>query len=145
METLKYQILPELNLIIDVWFGALTFDKILAAKLEQVKDPLWNQRYNNISDVRNALFSLSNEEAARIIDYTRQDTRWQYKRKTAYLTENPNQVVFEKILEMNKTQDIPNSMMSFSTLQAALRWLQIDAGEYERIDGVIREIRDGKW
>lgn len=145
LQTLKYKILPELNLIIDVWYGAMTFDKILASKLEQVKDPKWNQGYNNISDIRNAVFSLKMEEAKKIIEYIRADTRWQFKRRTAYITKNPNQVVFQKFIEMAKSKEIPNEIESFSTLQAALSWLRIDDSEFKKIDHVIADLNAAEY
>jgi hypothetical protein len=143
-KTLKYQIIPELGLHIDCWFGELTFDKILSSKLEQVNDSLWNQAYNNISDVRNAVFILNDEEAKKIIEYTKVDSRWQYKRKTAYLTENPNQVVFQNLLEMNKSKEIPNEMECFSTLYAALNWLNIDLKEMKRIKEIVEQLSELK-
>lgn len=142
IKTLKYKIIPELNLIIDCWFGVLTFDKILASKLEQANDVNWNKEYHNISDIRNAIFSLSNEEAKKIIDYTKQDKRWQDKRKTAYLTNNPNQVVFQNLLEINKSREIPNEIQSFSTLGAILKWMQIDMSEFEKINAIIIELTE---
>lgn len=144
VKTLKYKIIPELNLIIDCWYGELTFDKILSSKLEQANDPEWNQAYHNISDIRNAVFSLSDKEAKKIIDYTRTDIRWQHKRKTAYLTDNPNQVVFQKLLEFNKSREIPNEIEGFSTLNAILNWLQIDMSEFEKINNIIRELSEIK-
>lgn len=144
IKTLKYKILSELNLIIDCWYGELTFDKILASKLEQAQNAKWNQGYHNISDIRNAVFSLTNTEAKKIIDYTKTDMRWQHKRKTAYLTNNPNQVVFQKILELNKSKDIPNEIKSFSTLGAALNWIKIDMSEFDKINNIILELTDLK-
>ena len=85
-KTLKYIILPNLRLIIDVWFGEMTFEKILSSKLEQVTDANWSPEYNNISDIRNAEFMLSIDEAKKIIDYAKKDSRWSHKRKTAYLS-----------------------------------------------------------
>jgi len=139
-KTLLYEILPDLNLIIDSWFGDLTFEKVLNAKLEQIKDTRWNQSYHNISDIRNAEFVLDNAEARKIIEYTKSDTRWQYERKTAYITDNPNQVVFQKLLEINKSQEIPNQMESFSTLKGALDYLLIESSEMDRIGDIIRKL-----
>lgn len=144
IKTLKYKIIPELNLIIDCWNGKLTFDKILASKLDQVKDKDWNQAYNNISDIRNAVFDLTNEDAKKIIDYTKTDKRWQEKRKTAYLTNNPNQVVFQKLLEINKTQEIPNKIESFYTINAILNWLQINMSEYDKINKIVTKLAEQK-
>jgi len=144
MNILKYKIIPELKLIIDCWNGELTFDKILTSKLEQVKDQKWNKSYSNISDIRNAEFSLTDDEAKKIIDYTKEDIRWQHKRKTAYLTKNPNQVVFQKLLELNISKDIPNNIEGFSTLNAALKWLNINMREIESIKKIIEELSEMK-
>lgn len=141
-KTLNYKIIPELKIYIDCWYGKLTFDKILTAKLEQVNDSLWNQAYNNISDIRNAIFTLSDEEAKKIIDYTRTDERWQYDRKTAYLTNNPNQIVFQKLLEFNKSQEIPNKIEAFSTLEAIMSWLNIDKCDFDKINNIIIELTE---
>ena len=118
--TLKYKIIPEYGLIIDCWFGELTFEKILEAKLKQANDESWNRTYSNISDIRNVVFKLSDEEAQKIISYTKQDERWQEKRKTAYLTNNPNQVVFQKLIDYHKAPEIPYKIESFSTLNNLL-------------------------
>jgi hypothetical protein len=141
-KTLKYKIIPALKLYIDCWYGKLTFDKILTAKLEQAKDSLWNREYNNISDIRNSIFTLSDEEAKKIIDYTETDTRWQNDRKTAYLTNTPNQVVFQKLLEFNKSQDIPNKIEAFSTLEAILSWLGIGKSNFNKINNIIIELAE---
>lgn len=140
--SLKYKILPEIRLIIDCWFGELTFEKILASKLEEAEDAHWSPDFDNISDIRNAVFSLSNDHAKQIIEYARSNPRWSHKRKTAYLTKNPNQVVFQTMLGLNKPIDMPNELGLFSTLDTALYWLGINRSELERIQEILTRLKE---
>lgn len=141
-KTLLYKILPEHELIIDCWFGELTFEKILASKLEQTKDKNWNKAFDNISDIRNAHFTMKEDEAKKIIEYIKVDRRWLSERKTAHLTKKPNQVVFQTFLEMNKSKEIPNAIERFSTLNAVLKWLNIDKKDWVNIQNIMAELSD---
>ncbi len=141
---LKYKIIPDLNLIINYWSGRLTFDEIITSKLAQINDMQWNQKYNIISDIRNADFDHVEELSIRFIDFLSRHKRFKYKIKYAFLTQTPCQVVFQKLLELHKTHEILFQSESFSTHKALYCWLNIGTNKFDRINKVITDFEFGK-
>lgn len=138
-DILKYCIFPELKIIVDVWVGEVTMEHVIECKLKQTNDENWDFSFSSLSDMRNASFPTDEDEVQKLIDYAKKDTRWVTKRKTAHLTNSPNHVVFQTLLNMNKPTEFGNKFGLFSTLESALKWLQVDLKDQYRINKVLDE------
>lgn len=140
VSTLKYKIYPEINLVVDCWFGELTADKIVHEKLLQAKDPLWSFEYDTIADIRNTTFSNLKDEIDKVINYSKRDHRWTGNRRTAHITSTPDQVVFQMLLRNSLPKTFKNSFALFSTLEVAFDWLTIPEKEMLKVINDINQI-----
>lgn len=139
---LKYKILPEFNLIIDSYSGNLTTEEILFLKGEQTKDPLWDPTFNTLSDMRNSSTVLDEMSIKKLASYQVRDERWSHPRRTASLTNQTNQVVYETLFNLLKPKNSKVLVKAFSTIDAAMRWLDLDLQQKSLIENTLKKLAE---
>jgi hypothetical protein len=141
MKGFKYLIIPDLNLIIESWIGNFNFDEILEQKKMESADPKWKDNYNVLADDRQTNFEINvllNDNSK----YLSLSQNFIKKRKTALLTSLPHQVVTSILLQMHKHPEALVELEVFSTVKAAINWLNIDIKELNRIDMLFNQMSD---
>ena len=138
----KYHIFPEYNLIVEFWQGEFSFKEIIEFKNIEASDPDWKDYYNVLADDRLSIkkidFPLNSDDKKDINDLSLSQ-KFIKKRKSALLTSKPSQVVISELLKQHKGPEALVQIEIFSTVEAALDWLQIDLREFNKINTVIEE------
>jgi len=123
-----YKILPECKLIIEKFDGIFSLEAYEKMKTEEFANPEFNSGFNVLADLRKASFGTqlnsSEKEMTLISRFLIGEKDKIGKRKSAILTEKPDQVVCS-ILFMESVKPLPVIVESFSTVEAALKWLGI--------------------
>jgi hypothetical protein len=135
----KYLILPELELIVENWIGEFSFDEILELKNQEASDPEWRDTFNVLADDRQTNFRID----ALLKDnskYFSLSQKFIKKRKTAILTSLPQQVATSVLLQLHQHPEALVKVEIFSTVSVALRWLNIDIQEWERINVLLNQL-----
>jgi hypothetical protein len=140
LHKLKYEILPDLKLIVDSWVGDVTYNDIIECKINQAKNEKWDINYNILSDVRYSIMILSDDELIKLSNYPTFDKRFNSPRKIAHFTHNPKQVVFQKLLELYRSEFVQVNFKAFSTLDYSLEYLEINLIQKKRIEKILFEL-----
>ena len=132
----KYYIITDLNLILECYIGEFKYKDIFESKMIEMSDPEWKNNYNVLADIRDSKFLISESE----IKDLHKHYDLSVKRKSALLTNFPSHVVFGTFL---KNYNIKESLILpevFSTVEAALFWLDINLEENERVKEILNEL-----
>jgi hypothetical protein len=128
MGNATFKILPECKLIIEKFNGIFSLEAYEKMKKEEFANAEFNSSFNVLADLRKASFGVqlnsSEEEMALVSRFLIKEKDQIGKRKSAILTENPDQVVCS-ILFMEFVKPLPLIVESFSTIEAALKWLGV--------------------
>lgn len=137
----KYFIIPELKLIVECWIGKFSFYEILEFKNMESTDPEWKDYYHVLADDRQTNFRIEGllEDASKYFPMSKKFIK---KRKTAILTSLPHQVATTMLLNIYKHPDAQVELNIFSTVLAALKWLDINADELARIEMILNNLND---
>ena len=131
-----YKLVPNLNLMIEVFCGDIYYTDVLELKAKQIKDPNFNPKYNGLVDVTNANLHLSIEEIETYKKYITTVKGFMGDRKTSIYTKTPNQVMLSTIY-ITPDSKIPMIFNVFSTLKASLNWIGIPLEHEIRIKEII--------
>ena len=137
----SYFIMPDLNLILEVYIGEFEFKEIFECKKLEMQDPDWRDSYDVLGDIRNGKISLTDHDVENLHKYFKNNPEINTNRKSAILTKVPSQVVFGTLLQRH--YNIPESLVLpkvFSTVQAAIPWLGIDQKENESIEILLEQL-----
>lgn len=137
MQIFKYKILPDLELIIDFFKGSFNYQEIIMYKIEQSKDPLWNEKYNILADIRNLELDYSQNDIVEHLAESRDAMKLQSKRRTAAITLKPKQVVFGVLVQQNLSEEVAMEVEYFSTIEAAISWLGCASSKKELISNTL--------
>jgi hypothetical protein len=132
-ESTSYIILPDLKLILELYTDQSSITSALELKKNEIKDKNYDSNFNFIISFTdlNASPSLADHEIQRYIDAIKSDKQILGNRKSAILTDKPNQVVIGTFYEL-AAKELPMNFKIFSSLEAALNWIGL-SGEYESI------------
>lgn len=119
-----YRILHEEKLIVEYYSGDIVLENLIEFKKILLTDPEYNPQYNLLIDLRDATFLLTEYEIKKYLEYAKPVLYLFKKRKSAYLTHTPNQVVFVTFIEYYSEGFLPIEVKIFSTTNAAISWLK---------------------
>jgi hypothetical protein len=135
----NYRILPEYRLVVSHYAGDISESEIISLKETIKQDKDFHMEYNTLDDFSDVAFHITQESYGRVFKWLRDHYSW--KRNSAVLTSTPDQVV--NIILFNFTQkfELPMKIKVFSTLQAALHWVNISPGDAPAIKSVLEELK----
>tara|TARA_R110001592_G_scaffold76429_2_gene230667 strand:- start:974 stop:1405 length:432 start_codon:yes stop_codon:yes gene_type:complete len=136
----KYLIISNLNLIIQFHQNDLTFEGIKKLKQTIINDSKYNPEYNVIIDLRLADVKMTPNELQRYGNWV-QDILNDTKKNMALLTSNPNQVTSATLYRLNDNFTNLNYEV-FSTMEAALRHIDIDISNMQFIETEIDKLKE---
>ena len=123
-KSLTYEIDMDNNLITEVFTGEYSREDLIAFQNKVFADKRYNNALNVLLDLRKSIPKFSVEEIEDIITIILKGHEDAEKAKIAFVTELPKQVVDAMItVDAYKTRKINAELKIFSTIEAALGWL----------------------
>jgi hypothetical protein len=140
MKKYRYKILPEKHLIIKYFRGSFTISEIIKWMDETAQDSLFDTSFNVLNDYRDAESKMSYEEIHKFIEFLKGDEMSYGKRKSAFITDTPNQTVFSFLLYRFNNEELIK-IRTFSTLLDATKWLGLQLSEKDSIENFINDLK----
>ncbi len=138
----SYRILPDQRLTISRYAGEISENEVIAAKEAIKQDNNFNIRYHTLDDFSDATFHITKESYMRVFNWLRDHYSW--KRHSAILTSTPEQVVNITLFNYLQNGELPMKIKIFSTLEAALLWMNLPPSETLFIRRVLKELKTGQ-
>lgn len=136
----KYLIFSSLKLIIQFHQNDLTFEGIKSLKKKIIADSKYRAEYNFIIDLRLADIKMTPNELQRYGNWV-QDVLNDKHKSMALLTSNPNQVTSATLYRLNDSFTTLHYEV-FSTMEAALRHIDIDISNMQFIETEIDKLKE---
>jgi len=130
----EYKIFPELELVIDLYHGALDLNGLIAFKRRQVIDTAFSPRFDLIADSRRSVLNFEPSDVEMYADFVMQAGDVIGTRKTAFIADKPFQVVLATLFERFDSR-LPHTFKVFSTPTGAINWIAkqgFTEGEFDR-------------
>jgi hypothetical protein len=138
MKRYRYKILPEKHLIIKYFHGFFFMSDIINWMNETVKDSLFDPSFNVLNDYRDAESKMSYEEIHKFTEFLKGDEMSYGKRKSAFITNTPNQTVFSFLLYRFNNEELIK-IKTFSNISGAAKWLGLQLSETDIIENLIND------
>ena len=138
-----YKVFDNKNIIIEYYSGEITVDDFLSLKERISKEPNYNFFSDTILDIRDANLKVSETDLLKLFDFLHSKfSKEEGKRKTAYLTNSPNDVVqstlFSNLLESKKLNVNPRI---FSTMEGVVSWFDNPDINKEILETILYELK----
>ena len=117
-----YKIFPEHRLIIEFHKGILEVDTYIEFKKKLAIDTLFEANMNYLIHFKEVTFKTTSEDILRFIDFMKTQEEKIGKRRLAFITNTPNQVVSTTIYK-SLQNDLMQEVEIFSTNSEAIKWL----------------------
>lgn len=130
----SYIILPDLKLIIELFSDSTTVNDAIELKKMEINDINYDSSFNFLVLFLNIdlpITNVSETEIKKYVESIKSNKQIISNRKSAIITEKPNQVVLGTLYEMT-VKELPMNYRIFSSIKAALNWFGLP-GEYESI------------
>lgn len=130
----NYKILVNHNIIVEYHEGTLELNSYKTFKTKMFNDPLYTNSLNYIMNFKNVNFKMTHNEIEEYVHQLKQITKILGKKKLAFITRTPNQIVPATIYKMKQNEIGNQTVDIFSTYESALNWLQTDLTSNELIN-----------
>jgi len=121
-----FKIVPEKKLIIEYLKGDISYDDFIQLKESQFSDKDYDPHFNILDDFRDANFLFNYTKVLDYIKYVKKSKIYYGNKRTALLTNTPNQVVISTFFSIVK-EELPFKvdLLICSTLENAQNHLGI--------------------
>ena len=109
--------------------------------LESARDKRFKKDYVVLYDMRDAEFVIKKETIEGFLANVRGNADFLVRKRVAFLTMNPNQVVFTSLLNSLAVTGL-FSLGTFSTLRAALNFLHVDPAFIHEVEKVLTALKE---
>ena len=136
----NYLILPEFRLILECCKGQASVEDAIYMKKTELSDNLYNPNYNIIVDFQEFetfIDTTTNKSISNFFNFLKQID---IKSKVAFLTTKPPQVVISEILKRLSSKSLTASIETFSTTEAAIRFIGHSKDKLDQISSKISEL-----
>jgi hypothetical protein len=141
---IKYKIIPELKVAVEYYEGQISLNDIIEFELSEMENSEYRPTLNFVADFRNAELIAAESDVKKFVDFLKKTEGIIDQRKVALVTDTPNQVVLTTLYALY-TSDMPVKNKVFSTLDAAMKWLEIKEENYDLIIGNLEELKNTKF
>jgi len=140
IKSTQYKILPELKIMVE-YFSLETSlkDKIEHRKIV-IQDKYFNPNYNFITDFRDTHIDFSLDDVSAYIEFAKNATKMHGDRRSAILTNTPNQTVFSSLYILELKNE-PTHVEIFLTMDSAIKWVGLSSIDIRKIESVINEMK----
>ena len=136
----NHMILPEFRLILECCKGQASVEDAINMKKDELLDKLYNPNYNIIVDFREFDSFINSSNIRSVSDYINFLKKFDIKSKVALLTTKPHQVIVGQILKELSIKSLAMDIEIFSTLKAAISYLDCPVENYETINRSLIEL-----
>ena len=119
---IQYQIDTIKRVITETWPEIVTIEDYKQVKQSEFNDPDFDADFNVITDMRLLNLELNVIIIDKIINFIDNNSNTMKDRKSAILTNKPNQVVNSFIFR-SRAKNLPLNIKVFSTMEGALNWI----------------------
>lgn len=119
---IQYQIDTIKRVITETWPENVNIEDYKKVKQSEFNDPDFDSDFNVITDLRILKLELNVVVIDKIINFIKDNSNNIKDRKSAILTNKPNQVVNSFVFK-SKAKNLPLNIKIFSTMEAALNWI----------------------
>lgn len=141
---ISYKIIPEKKLVLDYFCGNLTWKDLMINKRKLVLEKDYNPTYNIIDDVRDGYAIFREEDIQKFVQLIKNEVGLYGKRKSAILTQTPNQLVNSVMLDALK-DDLPIQFKTVSTFNEAAKWVEINISDFSLIKRYLKELKNATF
>ena len=135
-----YKIITKEKLIVEYHFGDINIDDFMESRKVISSDQDYNPGFDLVFDFRDVNMIVGEEDIKRFASFFKEFNPILGKRKSAYLTSTPNQVVVTTLfsLEIKNTSIRP---MTFSTVELLVEWLNNKNIDEDILTKIIEELK----
>lgn len=134
-----YKILPNENLVLEFHRGTLEASAYIEFKKILLEDPLFKPNLNHFINFKNVIFETPPEELKTFVGYIKNNVQALGKRKLAFVTDTPNQVVTTTMYQIMLQNSTLISEI-FSTNETALHWLNPPTLTTDKLMTILSEL-----
>ena len=134
-----FKIISKEELIVEYHSGEINADDFIYSRKVISSDLDYNPNFDLILDIRNANLNVSKEDITRFVDFVKKSDFLKGKRRSAYLTRTPNDVVITTLVT-RLIKDISQPKI-FSTIDAVVRWYGSKNIDTDMIIKIITELK----
>lgn len=136
----EYRILKEKKLIIQYYGGKSSLNDFYNSITVVANNVDFNPNMSILNDLRDCEIITDEKSISQLTEFVKNNKKLYAKRKTAFLTNSPKQVVFSTLLINLKNESLV-SIKVVSTIKSALMHLTGNAEDYELINGIINKMK----
>jgi hypothetical protein len=136
----NYLILPEVRLILECCRGEASVEDAIIMKKDEMSDPLYSQDFDIIVDLQEFETFLDISTYESISNFHSFLKEVEIRGKVAFLTTKPHQVVISEILKRLTNESLSIKIETFSTIEAAIRYIGRSSDELDLINSKISEL-----
>lgn len=136
----KYRILKEQKLVIKYYSGNLSLKELYDFVEYTGNDTDYLPTMSVINDLRDCFIAIDNEGILDFIHKIKENQKVYDQRKSVFLTDTPNQVVFSSMIEFFKNEPLIE-LNIVSTIERALRCLMISKVDDGLIHRTLHELK----
>ncbi|NOQ26766.1 MAG: hypothetical protein GQ564_15505 [Bacteroidales bacterium] len=140
-QKLQYLILEDKSMIIVYCKGKVFIDEVIEFKKKMGNDKNYSPNFNVIYDFRELEFLFELEELSRYVEFISNNKKYIGNRKSAVITNSPNQVVIGIGFDILKNK-LPIEVQVCSTVETAFSFLGLPIKDWEFIESLICELRN---
>ncbi|PKQ64860.1 hypothetical protein BZG02_03130 [Labilibaculum filiforme] len=137
---LAYQIIADHSLIIESYNGKFNVDELIAFKEKVGEDKDYHPNFNIIHDFRDIEFQLEIKEIAKYVKLISENEKYKGTRKSAMLTETPNQVTTAMGFDFLK-KDLKIHVHVCSTIETVFTFIGLPKKDWELIASHITSLK----
>ncbi len=142
-QNFQYIILKEKSLILEYYSGKFQIDELINCKKVIAKDRDYSPGFNVIHEIRNLDFLFEISEVTKYVKLLSEDKKYLGERKSAMVTQTPDQVIISMGFEMLK-KNLPITFKVCSTIEAACVFIGFSQNEFEMIQSLFENFQDDK-
>ena len=139
-KTGAYIILKEHKIVFEYYAGITSAEELMHITNSVYTDPDFDSSFYFVLDFRDATLQGNKIDMQKYLKFLQDSASSIAKRKAAYLTSKPNEVVITTIFT-NLMEKLPLIPRIFTTIENALNWLDYPELERQKLIAISEELR----
>ncbi|WP_319592100.1 hypothetical protein [uncultured Draconibacterium sp.] len=121
----SYKIIANHKMIIEYYSGMISINDIMLLKDILSGESDFDTTFKILHDFREADFQMDTDDIDKLVNFY-VGHKVSGKRRAAYLTLKPNEVVYTTLFAMLVSKSLPINGKTFTTIKSAIQWLNVN-------------------